>query len=137
MSEDGASYKDCRIVLFIIGGLLLVGGIAVGFFGPAEMYCFYLFSEGGRFAYEGFGFGSFMFGNIAAQIIGYYLIGIVGVCLGYGHLAMRRWGRALAKAAPKSPSTPMTSPVLFISGPSSVSTPVKRSNGNTGALIAT
>ena len=38
------------------------------------MYCFYLFSEGGRFHYEGFGFGSFMFGNIASQIVGYYLI---------------------------------------------------------------
>ena len=96
MSEDGASYKDRRIVLFIIGGLLLVGGIAVGFFGPAEMYCFYLFSEDGRFYYEGFGFGSFMFGNIAAQIIGYYLIAAVYVPLGYGHMTTRRWARKLA-----------------------------------------
>ena len=95
MSEDGASYKDRRIMLFIIGGLLLVGGVAIGFFGPAEMYCFTLFSEGGRFHYEGFGFGSFMFGNIAAQIIGYYLIAAVCVPLGYGHLAARRWARKL------------------------------------------
>jgi hypothetical protein len=96
MSEDSASYKDRRIVLFIIGGLLLVGGVAVGFFGPAEMYCFYLFSEGGRFYYEGFGFGSFMFGNIAAQIVGYYLIAAVCVPLGYGHMTTRRWARKLA-----------------------------------------
>jgi len=95
MSEDIASYKDHRIILFIIGGLLLVGGVAVGFFGPLEMYCFYLFSEGGRFSYEGFGFGSFMFGNIAAQIIGYYLIAAVCVPLGYGHVTVRRWARKL------------------------------------------
>jgi hypothetical protein len=95
MNEDIANYKDRRIILFIIGGLLLVGGIAIGFFGPLEVYCFYLFSEGGRFYYEGFGFGSFMFGNIAAQIIGYYLIAAVCVPLGYGHVKARRWARKL------------------------------------------
>jgi hypothetical protein len=96
MSEDSAIYKDRRIILFIIGGLLLVGGVAIGLFGPLEMYCFYLFSEGGRFYYEGFRFGSFMFGNIAAQIIGYYLIAAVCVPLGYGHVTARRWARKLA-----------------------------------------
>jgi hypothetical protein len=95
MSEDIAGYKDRRIILFIIGGLLLVGGVAIGFFGPIEMYCFTLFSEGGRFHYEGFGFGSFMFGNIAIQIIGYYLIAAVCVPLGYGHMTTRRWARKL------------------------------------------
>lgn len=83
------------MILVLIGGLLLVGGIVIGFFGPAEMYCFTLFSEGGRFYYEGFGFGSFMFGNIAAQIIGYYLIAAVCVPLGYGHMTARRWARKL------------------------------------------
>ena len=96
MSEDIAGYKDRRIILFIIGGLLLVGGVTIGLFGPLEMYCFTLFSEGGRFYYAGFGFGSFMFGNIAAQIIGYYLIAAVCVPLGYGHLTARRWARKLA-----------------------------------------
>jgi hypothetical protein len=91
----GEEFKDRRVILFLIGGLLLVGGIVIGFFGPLEMYCFYLFSEGGRFHYEGFGFGSFMFGNIAAQIIGYYLVGAVCVPLGYGHLMARRWARKL------------------------------------------
>jgi hypothetical protein len=60
------------------------------------MHCFYLFPEGGRFHYEGFGFGSFMFGNIATQIIGYYVIAIVAIPLGYGHLKARRWARPLA-----------------------------------------
>jgi hypothetical protein len=95
MSEDVASYNDRRIILFIVGGLLLISGVAIGFFGPIEMYCFSLFSEGGRFYYEGFGFGSFMFGNIAAQIIGYYLIAAVCVPLGYGHVTTRRWARKL------------------------------------------
>lgn len=89
-------YKDRSRVLMIIGLFLLLGGIAVGLLGPLEMYCFYLFSEGGRFHYDGFGFGSFMFGNIASQIIGYYLIAIMLIPLGYGHLNMRRWVKTLS-----------------------------------------
>ncbi|MCK4452182.1 MAG: hypothetical protein KAW49_07060 [Anaerolineae bacterium] len=89
-------YKDRGLILTIIGGFLLLAGIAVAFLGPAEMYCFYLFSEGGRFHYKGFGFGSFMFGNIACQIIGYYLIAALCIPLGYGHLKVRRWARTLS-----------------------------------------
>jgi len=83
-------------VIAVIGVVLLLVGIAVGFLGLLEMYCFYLFAEGGRFHYEGFGFGSFMFGNIASQIVGYYLIAAALIPLGYGHLKMRRWARTLA-----------------------------------------
>jgi hypothetical protein len=90
------SYKNRSRVIAIIGVFLLLGGIAVGFLGPLEMYCFYLFSEGGRFHYEGFGFGSFMFGNIASQIVGYYLMAALFIPLGYGHLKMRRWARMLS-----------------------------------------
>jgi len=89
-------YRDRRPILAIIGILLLLVGIAAALLGPAEMYCFYLFSEGGRFHYEGFGFGSFMFGNIACQIIGYYVIAMVFIPLGYGHLQVRRWARTLS-----------------------------------------
>ena len=89
-------YRDRSLILAAIGVLLLSVGIVAAFLGPAEMYCFYLFSEGGRFHYEGFGFGSFMFGNIACQIIGYYLIAIVFIPLGYGHLKIRRWARTLS-----------------------------------------
>jgi carbamoylphosphate synthase large subunit len=45
--------------------------------------------------------------------------------------------QALAKAAPNSSLAPITSPVDFISGPSTGSTPGKRRNGNTGALTNT
>jgi hypothetical protein len=89
-------HKDRRRILAAIGGLLLLVGLGAGLLGPIELYCFYLFSEGGRFYYPGFGFGSFMFGNIAAQIIGYYLIALLLIPLGYGHLALRRWARPLA-----------------------------------------
>ncbi|NLT17526.1 MAG: hypothetical protein GXY11_07895, partial [Clostridiales bacterium] len=64
--------------------------------GLLETRCFSLFSEGGRFHYEGFGFGSFMFGNIAAQVIAYCLTGAVLTFLGYGHLSLRRWAAKLA-----------------------------------------
>jgi hypothetical protein len=91
-------YRDRSLILTIIGGLLLLVGVAAGLLGPAEMYCFYLFSEGGPFHYEGFGFGSFMFGNIACQIIGYYVIAAVLIPLGYGHLRGRRWTGPLSSA---------------------------------------
>jgi hypothetical protein len=84
------NYKKQTRVFTIIGVLLLLSGIAIGFLGPLEMYCFYLFSEGGRFNYEGFGFGSLMFANIASQIIGYYLIAIIFILLGFGQLKVRR-----------------------------------------------
>jgi hypothetical protein len=91
-------YKDRSWILIVLGALLLLIGIAAALLGPVEMYCFYLFSEGGRFHYEGFGFGSFMFGNIACQIIGYYMIAMLFIPLGYGHLQVRRWARTLSLA---------------------------------------
>jgi hypothetical protein len=94
--EDIVEHKDRRLILVAIGLLLLLVGVAAALFGPAEMYCFYLFSEGGRFHYDGFGFGSFMFGNIACQIVGYYVIAVLLIPLGYGHLRRRRWARTLS-----------------------------------------
>jgi hypothetical protein len=90
-----SNQKDRSRVITVLGILLLLGGIAVGFLAPLEMYCFYLFSAGGRFAYDGFGFGSFMFGNIAAQIVGYYLLAAVLIPIGYGHIKLLCWARTL------------------------------------------
>ncbi|MGD9091526.1 MAG: hypothetical protein PVF74_01665 [Anaerolineales bacterium] len=87
-----------NFILLVIGGLLLIVGIAAAFIAPIEVYVFYAFSEGGRFYYEGFGFGSFMFGYITWQVIGYYLIAILCIPLGYGHLRARRWTRTLSLA---------------------------------------
>jgi hypothetical protein len=88
-------YRDQRLILAVIGALLLFVGVVSALLGPIEMYVFYLFSEGGRFHYEGFGFGSFMFGNLAVQIAGYYLIAMLCIPLGYGHVRVRRWARTL------------------------------------------
>jgi hypothetical protein len=91
-------HRDRRLVLVALGLVLLLAGIGCAFLGPVELYVFYLFSEGGRFYYEGFRFGSFMFGNIAVQVAGYYLAAVVLVPLGYGHVRLRRWARPLALA---------------------------------------
>ncbi len=92
--------KTSKLVLLIkgIGVIFLVIGIVAAVMGPIEMYCFYLFGSGGRFHYPGFGFGSLMFANVAVQIAGYYLIAAVFVPLGYGHLTLRGWARALVEA---------------------------------------
>ncbi len=92
------AHKDRTLVIKFIGWLLLLSGIAVGMLAPLEMYCFYLFSDGGRFHYEGFGFGTFMFANIAGQIVGYYLIATVLILLGIGHLKIKRWAKKLSLA---------------------------------------
>ena len=62
-TDSEPDFGDRRLILALVGVLLMCVGIVAAFFGPLEMVCFYFFSEGGRFAYEGFGFGSFMFGG--------------------------------------------------------------------------
>jgi len=78
--------------------VLLLAGSPIAFVGPLEVSCFSLFSEGGRFHYEGFGFGSLMFGIIAVQVLAYPLTGAALVVAGCGHLMMRRWARTLVLA---------------------------------------
>ncbi len=90
------SYQDRSLALFLIGVPALLIGIVAAVYGPIEFYPLYMFSEGGRLHYEGFGFGSFMFGNIAVQIVGYYLLALIFIPLGYGHLLRRRWVRKYA-----------------------------------------
>jgi len=98
VARSDAVYRDRSPILYLMGTPLLLAGLVAAFYGPLEMYCFYLFGEGGRFAYPGFRFGSFMYANLAAQIAGYYTIAAVLIPLGYGHLARRRWVRQLALA---------------------------------------
>jgi len=78
-----------------VGVVLLLIGVGSALVGPAEMYCFYLFEEGGRFHYEGVGFGSLMFANIAIQIAGYYVLAALCIPLGYGHLKLRWWAQSV------------------------------------------
>ena len=89
------SFPVQKKLIWFIGLALLLGGLFAALLGPVELYCFYLFAEGGRFHYEGFNFGSLMFGNIAIQIVGYYIIAAIGITLGYGHLRFRPWARTI------------------------------------------
>lgn len=84
-----------RLILAAVGALLLLLGGVAALYGPAETYCFYLFSEGGRFHQEGFRFGSLMFALIAWQPVGYYVIALLCIPLGLGHLQPRRWARVM------------------------------------------
>ena len=46
------------LFLRIIGVVLVVVGLIAAYYGPLEIFVFYLFSDGGRFHYDGFGMGS-------------------------------------------------------------------------------
>lgn len=91
-------HRDRSLHLMLIGMPALLLGFVAVVYAPLEVYPLYMFSEGGRFHYPGFGFGSFMFGNIAVQIVGYYLVALIFIPLGYGHLRRRRWVRSYALA---------------------------------------
>lgn len=82
-------------VIRLIGTALLLVGVVSALLGPAETHVFYWFEEGGRFHYEGVGFGSLMFANIAIQIVGYYVIALLCIPLGYGHVKLRWWAPAI------------------------------------------
>lgn len=45
-------------IIRVIGSIQLAVGVVAAFYGPLEVYVFYLFSRNGRFHYDGFGFGS-------------------------------------------------------------------------------
>ena len=58
--EMGILEQKSIAVIRLVGIVLLLIGVASALIGPAETYVFHLFGEGGRFHYEGFGFGSLM-----------------------------------------------------------------------------
>jgi len=87
--------RNLSPILALIGAALIVVGAIAAFMGPVEVYCFYLFETGGRLAYDGFGFGSLLFGIIAWQIAGYYVIALLCIPLGAAHVRPRRWARVL------------------------------------------
>ena len=59
--------------------------------------------------HEGFGFGSFLFANIAVQVGGYYVIAMLLIPLGYGHVRVRRWARTRKRRSPKARYTCLSS----------------------------
>jgi len=94
-----SEHKRRRMAIRLIGAAILCPGLFSAFLAPLEIYCFYLFSEGGAFHYDGFRFGSFMFGNLAAQILGYYFLAAVLIPVGYGTLTLKGWARHLTLAS--------------------------------------
>lgn len=83
--------------LKIIGVILILVGIVAAYYGPLEIYVFYLFSEGGRFHYTGFGIGSFWFAALVVQNIAYYIIAGLLIPIGIGHVKLRRWALTLTQ----------------------------------------
>jgi hypothetical protein len=92
------SFKDKSRIIYLLGSLILLIGLSSAFIAPLEIRSYYLFSEGGKFYFEGFGMGSLMFANITIQVIAYYLIAALFIILGYGHLKLREWARSWSVA---------------------------------------
>ena len=91
---DEISFKDKSKIIYLLGSIILLIGLCSAFIAPLEIRSYYLFSEGGKFYFKGFGIGSLMFANITIQVIAYYLIAILFIILGYGHLKLREWARS-------------------------------------------
>ena len=102
MNTELLSKNTALLVIKILGILQLAIGLFSLVIAPLEIYSFYLFSEDGRFYYEGFGIGSFLYGLIAGQIIGYYFIAFLFITLGYGHLKLQRWAFNLSQSLSRS-----------------------------------
>ena len=74
---DEISFKDKSKIIYFIGTLILLIGLCSAFIAPLEIRSYYLFLEGGKFYFEGFGMGSLMFAIITIQVIAYYLIAVL------------------------------------------------------------
>jgi hypothetical protein len=90
-------HKPTSFLLRTIGAVLLLVGLVGAYYGPLEIFVFYLFSRGGQFYYDGFGMGAFWFGALVVQNLGYYVIAVICLPLGIGHLGLRRWTPTLAR----------------------------------------
>jgi len=98
IQQTDKTHVDRSFIARAFGAVLLLLGLVAAVTGPIEVFPLYMFSESGRFSYEGFGFGSFMFANITVQIVGYYVAAIILIPLGYGHIRLRNWARILMRA---------------------------------------
>ena len=87
--------KLTRNLIKIIGWVLILVGIVAAYFGPIEIFVFYLFSAGGSLYYEGFRVGSFWFAVLVVMNIAYYALAAICLPAGIGHVKLRRWGYTL------------------------------------------
>ena len=89
--------KIINIFLKAVGLVLILIGLVAAYYGPLEIFVFYLFSEGGQFYYDGFGMGSLWFAALVVQNIGYYVIAALCLPVGIGHVRERRWALTLTQ----------------------------------------
>jgi hypothetical protein len=79
----------------ISGVFLLIIGLIGIYYGPLEIICFYFFSKGGQFYYEGFQIGSLWFAYLVIQNAGYYIVAFLLIPIGIGTFKLHDWGRKL------------------------------------------
>lgn len=89
--------KLIPIFLRATGLVLILVGLVAAYYGPLEIFVFYLFSEGGQFHYDGFGVGSFWFAALVVQNMGYYIIAALFLPVGIGHWKRHRWALTLTQ----------------------------------------
>lgn len=80
----------------LLGLLLLLIGLIGLYYGPLEIYCFYMFSESGKFYYEGFQIGSLWFTYLVIQNAAYYIVALLLIPIGIGTFKLKEWSRKLS-----------------------------------------
>lgn len=90
-ASDFHLHFPVRWIIIILGWALLAIGSFLVLLAPLEMITYPYFNPGGKFHYEGFQVGSFMYMVITAQIVIYYLVGFGCLILAHGHLRRRLW----------------------------------------------
>ena len=98
MSAKTNSHTILPIFIKVIGFVQLIVGIVALYYGPLEIYVFYLFSEGGQFHFPGFGVGSVWFAVLVAHNIAYYILAAMLLPLGIGSIRLKRWALPLSQA---------------------------------------
>lgn len=85
------SCSERKIAIHILGIVELSLTIFAVYAFVSEFRAFSLFSLGGRFAIDGFGFGSFMFGVIVLSAVIYGFTSVIALALAIGNLTIKKW----------------------------------------------
>lgn len=85
-------------VLPVLGWLMIAFGALCAVAAVMEVPVYRQFAAGGRFHYQGYGFGSFMFFLIALSLLVYAGLAAILLALGYGHVRRLAWSVLAAEA---------------------------------------
>lgn len=81
----------------------IIGWIAISFatlslfYGPMEIYSFYLFSPVGKFYFPEFTIGSIWFGLLVIHNLAYYIVSAILYSIGIGLLQSKKWIKPLIR----------------------------------------